>query len=234
VQILGNPETDADAARQVVVNVVTSTIIGDAVFGETVGEGADLRVTTQRFVDDCVERMAPRDPVEELLISQLLLTHGRVVRLSHLAQQKLSYDEIRNLNELADRASNTYRKLMLALAEYRRPARGSSITAIQQANIANEQVVMKWMGHSPQIAAKHYLQVRDSHFDDAAGLTRSEGGAQAAHFAAQSCAVNRGHLSSGEAQIPASAWDRRNMTKHAHGCKTVKVTPGGFEPPLPG
>jgi hypothetical protein len=142
IRVIGNPETDAIAARQVVVNVVTGTIIGDTVFGETVGEGADLRVTTQRFVDDCVERMAPGDPVEELLISQLLLTHGRVVRLSHLAQQKLSYDEIRNLNELADRASNTYRKLMLALAEYRRPARGSSITAIQQANIANEQVVM--------------------------------------------------------------------------------------------
>jgi hypothetical protein len=152
VEIIGNPETDADAARQVVVNVVTSTIIGDTVFGETMGEGADLRVTTQCYVDDCMERMAPRDPVEELLVSQLLLTHGRVVRLSHLAQQQLNYEQIRNINELADRASNTYRKLALALAEYRRPARGSPITAIQQANIANQQVVMNGHTHEQENA----------------------------------------------------------------------------------
>jgi len=30
--------------------------------------------------------------------------------------------------------------------------------------------VAKWLGHSPMIVAEHYLQVRDHHFDDAAGL----------------------------------------------------------------
>jgi len=152
VKVFGNPETDADAARQVVVNVVTGTIIGDTVFGETVSDGADLRVTTQCFVDGCMERIAPRDPVEEMLVSQLLMTHARVVRLSHLAQQKLSYDEIKNINELADRASNTYRRLMLGLAEYRRPARGTPINEIQQANIANQQVVMNGCTHERENA----------------------------------------------------------------------------------
>jgi integrase len=94
--------------------------------------------------------------------------------------------------------------------------------------------VAAWMGHSPQIAAKHYLQVRDSHFDDAAGLSGVHGGAEAAHFAAQSCTVIRGQFSSPKTQTPASARDRRTVTKHDDRCKTRKVTPGGFEPPLPG
>lgn len=35
-------------------------------------------------------------------------------------------------------------------------------------------VVASWLGHSPLIAAKHYLQVRDSHFDAAAGNSGSD------------------------------------------------------------
>lgn len=34
-------------------------------------------------------------------------------------------------------------------------------------------VAAGWLGHSPLIAARHYLQTRDSHFDEAAGLTGS-------------------------------------------------------------
>ena len=34
-------------------------------------------------------------------------------------------------------------------------------------------VVAKWVGHTPMIAATHYLQTRDVHFDLAAGLSKS-------------------------------------------------------------
>ena len=34
--------------------------------------------------------------------------------------------------------------------------------------------VAKWLGHSPLIAATHYLQVRDAHFDAAAGLNMGD------------------------------------------------------------
>ena len=38
-------------------------------------------------------------------------------------------------------------------------------------------VVAKWLGHSPLVAAKHYLQTRDAHFEEAAGGgARVEGG----------------------------------------------------------
>lgn len=39
-------------------------------------------------------------------------------------------------------------------------------------------VVAGWLGHSPMIAAQHYLQVRDAHFDLAAGVGGVGGGAE--------------------------------------------------------
>jgi hypothetical protein len=46
-------------------------------------------------------------------------------------------------------------------------------------------VVCKWMGNSQPVAAKHYLQVTDEHFQRAAGM------GEAARKAAQSAAVLR-------------------------------------------
>lgn len=34
-------------------------------------------------------------------------------------------------------------------------------------------VVASWLGHSPMIAAQHYLQTRDAHFDLAAGIQKA-------------------------------------------------------------
>ncbi|MDX9912004.1 MAG: hypothetical protein RBS39_09245 [Phycisphaerales bacterium] len=92
----------------------------------------------QRVISD----MAPRDPAEEMLIAQMLFAHARVMRLTALANQQTGLDAIRVVNEYADRASNTYRRLMLALAEYRRPPRsGDTFAVVKQANIAGQQVI---------------------------------------------------------------------------------------------
>jgi hypothetical protein len=48
---------------------------------------------------------------------------------------------VRVINEACDRAANTFRRQMLALAEYRRPPRSDQFVAIRQANLANQQVV---------------------------------------------------------------------------------------------
>jgi integrase len=105
-------------------------------------------------------------------------------------------------------------------------------------------VCAKWLGHSPTIAAQHYLQVRDAHFRDAIeggaggpdlGSTKSgaESGARAAHFQAQQppakgCKVvqpktmlagNRGENS----LSPAAGKNRRN----------IKVGDIGLEPMTP-
>lgn len=47
-------------------------------------------------------------------------------------------------------------------------------------------VVAGWLGHSPLIAAKHYLQTRDAHFDLA--INQTEGGAKSGAVVAQNAA----------------------------------------------
>jgi hypothetical protein len=87
--------------------------------------------------------MAPRDALEEMLIIQAIVTHARALHLNHLATRQERPITVRTVNEYADRASNTYRRLMLALAEYRRPPRpAANFTAIGQANVAQQQVVV--------------------------------------------------------------------------------------------
>jgi hypothetical protein len=104
--------------------------------------GVDLVNTSMVHVEEVLRKMAPRDPAEEMLVAQLLTAHARVMHLSDLACRQTGLEQIRTLHEYADRASNTYRRLMLALAEYRQPPRtGDSFTAIRQANFAAQQVV---------------------------------------------------------------------------------------------
>ena len=94
------------------------------------------------YARDVIKRMAPKDPAEEMLVSQLLYAHTLVMRLTEMANRQTSVEGITAVHEYADRASNTYRRLMLALAEYRRPARsGDTFAVVKQTNIAGQQVI---------------------------------------------------------------------------------------------
>ena len=94
------------------------------------------------YARDVIARMEPRDPAEEMLVAQLLFAHARVLRLTEMTQDSQTADSLRVIHEYADRASNTYRKLMLALAEYRRPFRaGDTIAVVGQANFSNQQLI---------------------------------------------------------------------------------------------
>jgi len=95
-------------------------------------------------------------------------------------------------------------------------------------------VVACWAGHSAVVAAKHYLQVRDSHFDEAAGLVGSGVAAipaaeAAAKAAAQGRAPNRTEAQN-SAQPPA-AYDSASLgdTKCCSG-QRYRMGAAGFEP----
>jgi hypothetical protein len=104
---------------------------------------ADPTGSAIAFAARVVERMEPRDPLEEMLVLQALMAHARVLHLTGFANQQDSLPALKAVHEYADRASNTFRRLMLALAEYRKPPRhGGQFTAIRQANIAEQQVVL--------------------------------------------------------------------------------------------
>lgn len=50
----------------------------------TMTGGFDLGPSAMLHARDVIERMTPCDPVEEMLVVQLLLTHARVLHLSAL------------------------------------------------------------------------------------------------------------------------------------------------------
>ena len=109
---------------------------------DDMGIGAMSQATASKYATELVARMKPRDPLEDMLVMQCLWAHGRVAHLSMLANQQTSVETSQQVNDSADKASNTFRRLMLALVEYRRPPKlGDNFTAIKQANIANQQVV---------------------------------------------------------------------------------------------
>ena len=97
--------------------------------------------SSAKFVGDLMLRFKARDPVEEMLFSQMVLTYGRMVSLTASVDLQSNIKWATMMHEAADRAANTFRRQMLALAEYRRPPRTNSFTAIGQANIAQQQVV---------------------------------------------------------------------------------------------
>ncbi|QKK09290.1 MAG: hypothetical protein HND58_14745 [Planctomycetota bacterium] len=140
----GDPATNKAAARK-----LHGPGLGGMVYGNAVAHrmkllcgGFDVGDSGCNYIADLLERMAPRDPLEEMLVVQAALAHARVLHLTEHANRQERLESIRTVNECADRASNTYRRLMLALREYRKPPRsGDTFTAIRQANIAGQQVV---------------------------------------------------------------------------------------------
>lgn len=143
VHVSGDPNTNADAAKAIHLNAVAGVVYALALqpkigrlFPEPLDQSAML------YVESLIDRMAPRDPAEEMLVVQLALAHARVLHLTHLANQQDGLETIKTTHEYADRAHNTYRRLMLALAEYRRPPRtGDTFAVVKQANIAGQQVI---------------------------------------------------------------------------------------------
>ena len=140
----GDPSTDPDTAADVHMRALGAATYCHALvphLGKLL-EGINIPVSAHQLMDWLMREMAPRDALEEMLCVQALLAHVRVLHLTKLSSSQTEIKSVQIVNEYADRASNTFRRLMLALAEYRKPPRaGDSFTAIKQANIANQQVI---------------------------------------------------------------------------------------------
>ncbi len=98
-----------------------------------------------------------------------------------------------------------------------------------------EHVVSSWLGHSPRIAAEHYLQTRDDHFRRAAGLPSLEGGAKSGARGARKASkldeavanTERGN----ESESIADSGDTWRSTGIRGVGQKGKVGGEGFEPP---
>ena len=97
-------------------------------------------------------------------------------------------------------------------------------------------VVAKWLGHSPMIAATHYLQTRERHFEDvvAGGGQGGDGGIKkSVHICVQSKAATIRSDSHESRQRGQKHVIVRNDANRCEPKKTVVVGGEGLEPPTP-
>ena len=101
------------------IRAIQGRTLPSAVYGIAMGPllGDKRKPQARAYARDVIDRMAPRDAAEEMLVAQLLFAHARVMRLTEMANLQSNLESLRVLHEYADRASNPYRRLMLALAE---------------------------------------------------------------------------------------------------------------------
>jgi hypothetical protein len=100
-----------------------------------------LSVGATDFITAIIESVKPRDLVERMLCVQMAWTHARLARLSVSAASQENIKSFAVVHQAADAATNTYRRLMQALADYRTPRRGEGFTAVKNQYNANQQVV---------------------------------------------------------------------------------------------
>jgi integrase len=94
-------------------------------------------------------------------------------------------------------------------------------------------VAAKWLGHSPTIAAQHYLQVRDANFRDAiegGSKSGAECGARAAHFQAQHDPARDRRIPQTRSQADATAGLVRSGAESCDTLHNRRVGNTGFEP----
>ncbi len=97
-------------------------------------------------------------------------------------------------------------------------------------------VVAKWLGHSPMIAATHYLQARERHFEDVVaggGQGTPDRAKKSVHICVQSKAATTSSDSHGVRQLSRKHGIVRNAASRCDPKKTALVGDEGLEPPTP-
>ena len=102
--------------------------------------GTPRHKRVRRRAREFLERIGPRDALEQILAEQILWMHGTMAMLSHFAALQSARKNMKVLHEARDRLSEACRKHILAFQQYRHP-RQTSFTAVRQANIAQQQIV---------------------------------------------------------------------------------------------
>jgi hypothetical protein len=149
VRLPADPAAQRQAVKDAFLNVVGGSVLSAQLkpFVTAASEEEAAR-SAELFVEAVRESVQPRDALEEMLVVQMAWAHARLARLSAIAHNQEQRGNVQVVHDACDRAANTFRRQMLALAEYRRPAQPGSFVAIRQANVANQQVVQNVENHT--------------------------------------------------------------------------------------
>jgi hypothetical protein len=144
-------EKDAAIVREVVVPSCLAAIIGEQnagsagtklAFDSMMGEAGDLK-----------------DPVEKMLVEQILLLHFRLATLQVEAAEVHEVERVKAYNGALARLLGEFRRLALALRTYRAPVSAKAFTVVHQQNVAaaggNQKVEYSQDGKPPGNSEKN-------------------------------------------------------------------------------
>jgi len=122
--------------------VVAGGIVDPKIVQDDLGlQEKEVLAAARDSVAEFVHKMRPRDPLEKITLEQLIVNHARVLRLSQQACNQTDPESAKLFHEACDGASGSFRRLTTAFNENRKPPRQKASIAIDQANVANQQVV---------------------------------------------------------------------------------------------
>ncbi len=104
------------------------------------------------------EQIQCKDGLERLAISQMLVTHARVMWLSKLLTEQTNTKAIATISAAIDSGLSAFSRLLRALDERRRPLTGNTTFSIQQANVAANQAIQNI--ENKEITTKHGKQTK--------------------------------------------------------------------------
>jgi len=96
----------------------------------------------KKLRDDFVQKgSTTNDPIEQLMLEQILLLHHRLARVHALAGKANDVEALRILSAAAARLSGELRRMVLALRSYRSPVVTKAVTFVKMQAVAENQDV---------------------------------------------------------------------------------------------
>lgn len=107
------PDTSSELSAEIFGRVVRP------LFSDDIADNPAFAVLAR----DLIQRLMPRDPIEEMLVAQMLWTHARAARMSRKSFEQKNLGWFKAYATEFERSSNLFRRQMKALTDYRKPRR---------------------------------------------------------------------------------------------------------------
>lgn len=96
-------------------------------------QNAASKLAAKRYVENLLEQAKQTDdPIEAMMIQQLILAHHRIANLHVFAASAKKVDVSEVYSSMAQRLLGEFRRLATALREYRTPATGKQTTVVHR------------------------------------------------------------------------------------------------------
>lgn len=131
----------ADALPLEQVNLLHRLLLGGSPYAEIAAKvSGQLPTSAMEYMEEHLARMAPQNPAEQVLATQILIQHARVAWLVRRSCSAIDPELRCRLDRAVDSAMNMSRRQVLAWQQLRSP-RPVQYIAGQQVNVAGQQVV---------------------------------------------------------------------------------------------